>query len=69
MQKLINVLALASFAVSAAVVGAGAYVYANKDALIKDLLPIPDLDMDLPVPGADLPADVTPLPVIPSSPL
>jgi len=34
MQKLINVLALASFAVSAGVVGAGAYVYLNKDALI-----------------------------------
>ena len=34
MQKLINVLALASFAVSASVVGAGAYVYLNKDALI-----------------------------------
>ena len=66
MQKLINVLALASFAVSCAVVGAGAYVYANKDALIKDLLPIPDLDMDLPVPGAELPADVAPIPTIPS---
>ena len=35
MQKLINVLALASFGVSAAVVGAGAYVYLNKDALIE----------------------------------
>jgi len=34
MQKLINVLALASFAVSAGVVGAGAYVVLNKDALI-----------------------------------
>ena len=34
MQKLINVLALASFAVSAGVVGAGAYIYLNKDALI-----------------------------------
>ena len=34
MQKLINVLALTSFAVSAGVVGAGAYVYLNKDALI-----------------------------------
>ena len=34
MQKLINVLALASFAVSAGVVGAGAYVYLNRDALI-----------------------------------
>ena len=64
MQKLINVLALASFAVSCAVVGAGAYVYANKDALIKDLLPLPDLD--LPVPGAELPADVAPLPVLPT---
>ena len=36
MQKLINVLALASFAVSAAVVGGGAYVYLNKDAMIED---------------------------------
>nr|BAR39735.1 hypothetical protein [uncultured Mediterranean phage uvMED] len=36
MQKLINVLALASFAVSAAVVGGGAYLYLNKDALIED---------------------------------
>ena len=34
MQKLINVLAVTSFAVSAGVVGAGAYVYLNKDALI-----------------------------------
>ena len=35
MQKIINVLALASFAVSACVVGAGAYVYLNKDALLE----------------------------------
>lgn len=33
MQKLINVLALASFAVSACVVGAGAYIYTNQDAI------------------------------------
>ena len=33
MQKLINVLALTSFAVSASIVGAGAYVYLNKEAL------------------------------------
>ena len=33
MQNLINVLAVASFAVSSMVVGAGAYVYANQDAL------------------------------------
>ncbi len=35
MQKLINLLALSSFGVSAAVVGAGAYVYLNKDTLIE----------------------------------
>ena len=35
MQKVINVLALSSFVVSAAVVGGGAYVYLNKDALIE----------------------------------
>jgi len=37
MQKLINVLALASFAVSGAVVGTGAYVYLNKDAIIESV--------------------------------
>lgn len=36
MQKLINVLALASFGVSACIVGAGVYVYQNKDAIIED---------------------------------
>ena len=36
MQKLINVLALASFAVSAAVVGGGTYVYLNKDTMIEN---------------------------------
>ena len=35
MQKLINVLALSSFLVSAAAVGAGVYIYSNKDALIE----------------------------------
>jgi len=35
MQKVINVLALASFGVSAAIVGAGAYVYLNRDAMIE----------------------------------
>ena len=34
MQKVINTLALLSFAASASIVGAGAYVYFNKDALI-----------------------------------
>ena len=67
-QTIFNVLALTSFAVSAAVVGAGAYVYVNKDALIKDLLPIPELpalDADLPLPGAGGDG-VTPIPTIPS---
>ena len=36
MQKLFNVLALSSFVVSAAVVGGGAYVYLNKDAMIEN---------------------------------
>ena len=36
MQKLINLLALTSFGVSACVVGAGVYVYQNKDAIIED---------------------------------
>jgi len=35
MQKLINVLSLASFLVSAAVVSGGVYVYLNKDAMIE----------------------------------
>ena len=34
MQKIINVLALGSFAVSAAVVGAAGYVYVNQDAIV-----------------------------------
>lgn len=33
MQKVINVLALLSFATSATIVGAGAYVYVNRDAI------------------------------------
>ena len=35
MQKLINVLALSSFLVSATVVGGGVYIYLNKDPLIE----------------------------------
>ena len=37
MQKIINVLALASTAVSIAVVGIGAYVYVNKDSIIESV--------------------------------
>jgi hypothetical protein len=35
MQKLINALAIFSFGVSGCVVGGGAYVYLNKDALME----------------------------------
>ena len=35
MQPIINVLALSSFLVSAAVVGGGVYIYTNKDPLIE----------------------------------
>lgn len=35
MQKVINVLAVLSFLGTASIVGAGAYVYLNKDALIE----------------------------------
>ena len=34
MQKIINVLAIASTAVSVAVVGSGLYVYVNRDSII-----------------------------------
>ncbi len=37
MQKIINVLALASSVVSLAVVGTGAYVYVQRDAIIEDI--------------------------------
>lgn len=37
MQKLINVIALLSGVVSLSVVGAGGYLYVNKDALIEDV--------------------------------
>ena len=37
MQKLINVLALASTAVSVAVVGTAGYVYVNREAIIEDV--------------------------------
>ena len=37
MQKLINVLAVASAAVSVAVVGLGGYVFLNREAIIEDV--------------------------------
>jgi hypothetical protein len=35
MQKIINVLSIASFVVSTTVVGTGIFVYANKDSIIE----------------------------------
>ena len=37
MQKIVNVLAVASSVVSLAVVGTGAFVYVNKDAIIESV--------------------------------
>ena len=37
MQKIVKVLALVSFGVSAAVVAGGAYVYLNKDAIVDNV--------------------------------
>ena len=37
MQKLINVLALVSFVGVTGIIGGGAYVYLNKDALIENV--------------------------------
>ena len=77
MQKLINVLAIASAAVSVAVVGTGAYVYVNKDAIIESVTEKAlgslggfggaGLGGDLPVGAPDL-ASPTPQAAAPSAP-
>ena len=78
MQKIINVLALASTVVSVAVVGTGAYVYVNKDAIIESVTEKAlgslgglggGLGGDLPVGAPDLAAPTQPqaaVPVVPS---
>ena len=54
MQKIVNVLALASFAVSGAVVGSGVYVYVNRASIIDGVKSkvmesvIPDVGVDIP---------------------
>ena len=76
MQKLINVLAIASAAVSVAVVGTGAYVYVNKDAIIESVTEKAlsglggGLGGDLPVGTPDLapPAGQASLPDTPTTP-
>ena len=77
MQKIVNVLALASTAVSIAVVGTGAYVYVNKDAIIESVTEKAlgslggfggaGLGGDLPVGAPDL-ASPTPQAAAPSAP-
>ena len=37
MQKIVNVLAIASSVVSLAVIGGGVYLYVQKDAIIEDI--------------------------------
>ena len=56
MQKIINVLALASTAVSIAVVGTGAYVYVNKDSIIESVTEkaLGGIGGDLPIGTPDL---------------
>ena len=56
MQKIINVLALASTVVSVAVVGTGAYVYVNKDAIIESVTEkaLGGIGGDLPIGTPDL---------------
>jgi len=79
MQKIINVLALASTAVSVAVVGTGVYVYVNKDAIIESVTEKAlgslgglggGLGGDLPVGTPDLapPAGQASLPDTPTTP-
>ena len=72
MQKIVNVLAVASAAVSLAVVGTAGYVFVNKDAIIKDVtdkamesvlgggLGGADLGGDLPTGAPDLSPQLNP---------
>jgi len=78
MQKIINVLAVASAAVSVAVVGLGGYVYLNREAIIEDVkekalgglggsLGGAGLGGDLPIGAPDLAAPDTQASVPPTS--
>ena len=80
-QKIINVLAVASAAVSVAVVGLGGYVYLNREAIIEDVkekafgslggsLGGAGLGGDLPVGAPDLAAPDTSAsaPIAPTNP-
>ena len=73
MQKIINVLAVASAAVSVAVVGLGGYVYLNREAIIEDVKQKAlgglggSLGGDLPIGAPDLAAPDTQASVPPTS--
>ena len=56
MQKIINVLAVASAAVSVAVVGLGGYVYLNREAIIESVTEkaLGGIGGDLPIGTPDL---------------
>ena len=64
MQTLINVLALSSFVVSAAIVGGGYYAYTNKDAIIES---VKENIMGELLPGG-LPGDVNSIPSVGETP-
>ena len=65
MQKIINVLAVASFALSSAIAASGVYVYVNRDSIIDGVksqvmeavtgsIGVPGLGGDLPIGTPDL---------------
>ena len=62
MQKLINVLAVASFAVSGAVVASGLYVYVNRDSIIDG---VKSQVMDAVLGGGGLPGGLGGTPELP----
>ena len=82
-QKVINVLAVASAAVSLAVVGTVGYVFVNKDAIIKNITDgalesvlggglgggVPDVGGDLPLGTNDLAAPAQPQAAAPDAPI
>ena len=65
MQKIVNVLAVASFALSSAIAASGVYVYVNRDSIIDGVksqvmeavtgsIGVPGLGGDLPIGTPDL---------------
>ena len=62
MQSLINVLALSSFVVSAAVVGGGVYLYNSKDTLIEKAKSQVLSSILPPTPDVKIPSTPAPIP-------